>query len=234
MCCKQGSWCNDSPRSSRRTKARKRRSFRQLFQGYKDCKYKKNCGEDLQGSHLDGLDQSYHYPLPLKLEMDLDHGNLISKRDISTCTTPMSVPKNMTNQRIWRKFVNFSACTLLFLLGPILITANVDSKIGDLVRSKRSSFLFFNGVDQNGDGELKRSEMESFVRDSIGGSAFDTDREVANEVNRLMNTLDFNHDDKLDYGDVFMRWTQLENLLTVNEVKDWIRYALQLPEDIVQ
>ena len=76
--------------------------------------------------------------------------------------------------------------------------------------------------------------MANFIKNSIGGSAFDTETEVNFEVERIMGELDQNHDEKLDLNDIFSHWKQLESVLTVDEVKDWVLYAVQLPDRIAK
>lgn len=104
------------------------------------------------------------------------------------------------------------------------------SHIGDRMRSPSSASTFFRSVDKDGDGTLRGPELATFVRETIGGSAFDTQPEVDAEVDSVMKTLDRNHDDALDTSDLFAYWMQLESLLTSDEVADWVVYAVQLPE----
>lgn len=132
----------------------------------------------------------------------------------------------------WQRWINVGFYLFVLLIMPIFITANGNAKIGDRVRSKESSFQFFSWVDRDGDGVLRRKEVESLVRNSIGGSEYDSDIEVNSEVEKLMAALDQNNDQKLDLGDVFSHWNHVENLLTVKEVYEWLIYSLQLPESV--
>ena len=168
--------------------------------------------------------------LPLIISTNVGRNNPRSTRDAATSMTPCST---ISTRNKWNMILRISIC-VTFLVLPLLITASNDSKIGDRVRSKESSFSFFSWVDRDGDGVLKRKEMENFIRNSIGGSEYDTDNEVNSEVDRLMESLDQNNDENLDYSDVFSYWKQLENLLTIKEVNDWILYALQLPESVAK
>ena len=180
-------------------------------------------------SYQNKVNSPLHIPLSISTNVER---NIRFVRDAATSTTPSST---ISRGLKWRKAARVSACAIALLVLPLLINAaNDNSKIGDRMRSKESSFSFFTWVDNDGDGVLKRKEMENFVRNSIGGSEYDTDKEVSSEVDRLMESLDQNHDENLDYSDVFSYWKQLENLLTVNEVKDWIIYALQLPEIVAK
>uniref|UniRef100_A0A7S3VAB9 EF-hand domain-containing protein n=1 Tax=Chaetoceros debilis TaxID=122233 RepID=A0A7S3VAB9_9STRA len=105
--------------------------------------------------------------------------------------------------------------------------------IGDEHRSSASSTSFFNFVDRDGDGKIRRPELIDFVMENIGGSDFDDEvNEVKPEVDRMMKNLDLNNDDGLDTGDVTSYWEKLESLLTVDEVADWVVHAVQLPSYI--
>jgi len=104
--------------------------------------------------------------------------------------------------------------------------------IGDMTRSDSSSSRFFHSIDRDGDGILEKPEMESFVRETIGGSAFDTSAEVEAGVDQVLESLDRDHDEGLDRGDVLAYWMQLESLLTAEEVSEWVVHAVQLPESV--
>jgi len=104
--------------------------------------------------------------------------------------------------------------------------------IGDMQRSDSSTSRFFRSIDSDGDGILEKPEMESFVRETIGGSAFDTSAEVEAGVDQVLEQLDRDHDDGLDRDDVLAHWMQLESLLTAEEVSEWVVHAVQLPNEI--
>jgi len=105
-----------------------------------------------------------------------------------------------------------------------------EAHIGDKIRSEASATSFFKSIDRDDDGSIGAAELATFVRNSIGGSAFDTASEVDSEVHKVLEALDLNHDDTLDRADVFSYWMQLESLLTTDEVAEWVVYAVQLPE----
>mmetsp|Transcript_30485 Transcript_30485/g.45388 ORF Transcript_30485/g.45388 Transcript_30485/m.45388 type:complete len:775 (-) Transcript_30485:319-2643(-) len=102
--------------------------------------------------------------------------------------------------------------------------------IGDKHRDEASAFSFFSSVDEDGDGMLEPPEVANFLRESIGGTAFDTQAEVETGVNKIMEKLDRNHDLGLDKSDVEAYWKHLESLLNADEVADWVVHAVQLPE----
>ena len=104
--------------------------------------------------------------------------------------------------------------------------------IGDMHRSDSSTSRFFQSIDSDGDGILEKPEMESFVRETIGGSAFDTSDEVEAGVDQVLEQLDRDRDDGLDKNDVLAYWMQLESLLTAEEVSEWVVHAVQLPESV--
>jgi len=104
--------------------------------------------------------------------------------------------------------------------------------IGDSHRSSKSSQSFFASVDLDGDGHILKPELSKFLAHMIGGSAFDEDKEIENEVGSIFDKLDLEGDGKLEIGDVQSYWEKLVNLLTVDEVAEWIVHAGQLPTQV--
>ena len=106
----------------------------------------------------------------------------------------------------------------------------VRRQLGDMIRSNSASGQFFSSIDRDGDGTVRPTEIASFVRSRIGGTAFDSDGEVEAGVIRAMATMDRDHDDELDRGDLFAYWSNLEGMLTADELAEWVVNAVQLPE----
>lgn len=106
------------------------------------------------------------------------------------------------------------------------------SQLGDGIRSSEASGVFFDQLDIDGDGSVEPNEMAMFLRDEIGGTQFDTQSEVDSEVDTIMERLDQNRNDGLEMSDMLNYWTQLESLLTAEEVAEWIVYSVQLPKSI--
>lgn len=104
--------------------------------------------------------------------------------------------------------------------------------IGDSHRSSQSFQSFFKSVDLDGDGKIRRPELDRYLKETIGGSAFDEVEERENEVGIIMDKMDLEGDGRLEMGDVNSYWEKLESLLTVDEVAEWIVHAGQLPKDI--
>lgn len=104
--------------------------------------------------------------------------------------------------------------------------------IGDSHRSSKSSQSFFESVDLNGDGQILKPELSHFLKQMIGGSAFDEAKEIENEVGSIMDKLDLEGDGKLEIGDVQSYWEKLESLLTTDEVAEWIVHAGHLPKEV--
>lgn len=100
------------------------------------------------------------------------------------------------------------------------------------MRSTSSSSLFFKSIDRDGDGTVRPTELAGFVRQKIGGSAFDADDEVEAGVSNAMAAIDRDNDEVLDRNDVFAYWMKLESLLTADEVAEWVVHAVQLPESV--
>jgi hypothetical protein len=106
------------------------------------------------------------------------------------------------------------------------------SHLGDGIRSSKSSDVFFDSLDRDGDGAIEPEEMALFLRNEIGGKQFDTQIEVDEEVGTIMARLDLNHNDGLEMSDMLAHWNKLESLLTAEEVADWIVYSVQLPMSV--
>mmetsp|Transcript_1850 Transcript_1850/g.4312 ORF Transcript_1850/g.4312 Transcript_1850/m.4312 type:complete len:709 (+) Transcript_1850:127-2253(+) len=129
------------------------------------------------------------------------------------------------------RVVNFNAV----VVGPATFCQDEDeevSQLGDGIRSSEASGVFFDQLDIDGDGSVEPNEMAMFLRDEIGGTQFDTQSEVDSEVDTIMERLDQNHNDGLEMSDMLNYWTQLESLLTAEEVAEWIVYSVQLPKSI--
>jgi len=87
----------------------------------------------------------------------------------------------------------------------------------------------FESIDSDGDGVLEPSEMSSIIR-NIGHDDFDDEHEIKSGVERSLEFLDANDDDSVSSGDVSRFLSNIKSLLTVEEVVDWIQYAVMLPQ----
>lgn len=114
---------------------------------------------------------------------------------------------------------------------PVLFLPSSTS-LGDGKRSIDSSGSFFDYMDKDGDGAIEPEEIAMFLQNKIGGEEFDTQSEVDDEVGTIMARLDHNHNNELEMSDMLIYWNQLENLLTAEEVAEWIVYSVQLPSSI--
>lgn len=104
--------------------------------------------------------------------------------------------------------------------------------LGDGIRSAESSGVFFDSLDRDGDGAINSEEVAMFLQNEIGGTHFDTQIEVDQEVGTIMARLDLNNNDGLEMSDMLEYWNQLDNLLTAEEVADWIVHSVQLPSSV--
>lgn len=100
-------------------------------------------------------------------------------------------------------------------------------QLGDGQRSMEASGLFFDSIDEDGDGQIEPEEVAMFLKNQIG--ELETQQAVDSEVVTVMARLDQNHDNGLGMADMQEYWMQLETLLTAEEVAEWIVYAVQLP-----
>lgn len=114
---------------------------------------------------------------------------------------------------------------------PVLFLPSSIS-LGDVKHSIDSSGSFFDYMDKDGDGAIEPEEIAMFLQNKIGGEEFDTQSEVDDEVGTIMARLDHNHNNELEMSDMLIYWNQLENLLTAEEVAEWIVYSVQLPSSI--
>jgi len=125
------------------------------------------------------------------------------------------------------KLILLVSCSIFLLLSG----GEEDSQIGDGVRSSVSSLNFFKSVDQDSDGVLRASEVANFLETEIGRTSFVSSFDLDSEAKRVIRVLDQNSDG-LDLSDVFEYWKHLENLLTAEEVAEWVVHAVQVPEYI--
>jgi len=83
----------------------------------------------------------------------------------------------------------------------------------------------FRGADTNGDGTLKQSEvirlMDRFGLKHSDINSFASDSIAAVESNNIPG---------IQQEDIFVHWQQLTSLSTVDDVVDWISYAVHLPQ----
>merc|ERR1712151_809487 len=71
----------------------------------------------------------------------------------------------------------------------------------------------------------------NFLEHEIGDtSSFTTSYEISSEANRVIRALDQNEDETVEQRDVMEYWDHMENLLTAEEVEEWVVHAVQLPE----
>ena len=104
--------------------------------------------------------------------------------------------------------------------------------IGDNHRSYKSSKSFFASVDLDGDGQIYRPELSLFLQEMIGGSAFDEEEEINEEVDSVFDKMDKSGDGSVELGEFNRFWEKLEELLTVDEVAEFIVHAGQLPKEV--
>jgi len=107
--------------------------------------------------------------------------------------------------------------------------------IGDGHRSENSSTSFFTSIDRDGDGNLDRPELSNFLRKRIGGNPFNTKGKLDREIESILTRLDLDADDDLDQLDVssYLK-NNLDGLLGVEDVIEWLTHAVQLPDDVVE
>ena len=84
-------------------------------------------------------------------------------------------------------------------------------------------------LDTDKDGVLEESEISSVIRD-IEHEKFDDEHEIKSGIARSLNFLDANQDDQVSSGDVSRFLSNIKTLLTVEEVVEWIQYAVMLPQ----
>jgi len=117
------------------------------------------------------------------------------------------------------------------ILTFLLSTTPTQSNIGDNMRSNESSTSFFQSVDTDGDGILRAAEVANFLEHEIGdASSFVTSYEISSEANRVIRALDQNEDETVEQKDIMEYWDHMENLLTAEEVEEWVVHAVQLPD----
>eukprot|EP00587_Corethron_hystrix_P002213 CAMPEP_0113311234 /NCGR_PEP_ID=MMETSP0010_2-20120614/8549_1 /TAXON_ID=216773 ORGANISM="Corethron hystrix, Strain 308" /NCGR_SAMPLE_ID=MMETSP0010_2 /ASSEMBLY_ACC=CAM_ASM_000155 /LENGTH=571 /DNA_ID=CAMNT_0000166825 /DNA_START=274 /DNA_END=1986 /DNA_ORIENTATION=+ /assembly_acc=CAM_ASM_000155 len=129
-------------------------------------------------------------------------------------------------------FLDPTFLVLIHILAVFIVIVAQDAQIGDSRRSDRTSTSFFSAVDTDHDDTIDLEELSNFVGKVIGGTQFDTPLEIQSEVNAMFKSLDLNHDKRISFKDVKEHWNKLECLLTADEVAEWVKYAVQLPENV--
>ena len=103
---------------------------------------------------------------------------------------------------------------------PVETNARAKSFIG-IVEKKTE------GID---DENIGREELKEFLINSLGSEHFDEASEAAGGVDRAFHSLDAGNDGSISLSEMTSFWSTLESLQTVDEVADWVRYAVQLPQ----
>lgn len=117
--------------------------------------------------------------------------------------------------------------------------ATTNGNGGKSVRKKpsgknRRATNFLNGFEKNTEGlddhEMSREELKDYLRNELGSVHFDDDREVNSGVNEAFNNVDVGGDGTISLNEMTNFWAKLKSLKTVENVVDWIKYSVQLPQ----
>ena len=162
-----------------------------------------------------------------------------SSNDIDVTATVVSSEPDSCKDAIATTTTPRIAVNLNFLNNPNpnskqlpTISPRDSPQLGDGIRSSEASGIFFDSLDKDGDGAIEPEEVAIFLQEEIGGKQFDTQIEVDEEVGTIMERLDQNNNHGLEMSDLLDYWTQLESLLTTEEVAEWIVYSVQLPSSV--
>lgn len=68
----------------------------------------------------------------------------------------------------------------------------------------------------------------------VGHSSLDEEKEITRSVETVFEYVDGNADNKVDRRDLENYWKHLSELLSVDEVAAWVRYAVQLPQEVAE
>ncbi len=98
----------------------------------------------------------------------------------------------------------------------------------------RRATNFLNGFEKNTEGlddhEMSREELKDYLRNELGSEHFDDDSEVNIGVNEAFNNVDVGGDGTISLNEMTSFWSKLKSLKTVENVVDWIKYSVQLPQ----
>eukprot|EP00232_Nephroselmis_pyriformis_P020067 CAMPEP_0182900354 /NCGR_PEP_ID=MMETSP0034_2-20130328/28784_1 /TAXON_ID=156128 /ORGANISM="Nephroselmis pyriformis, Strain CCMP717" /LENGTH=406 /DNA_ID=CAMNT_0025034555 /DNA_START=152 /DNA_END=1369 /DNA_ORIENTATION=+ len=115
------------------------------------------------------------------------------------------------------------------LAAPVLAmkSSEIDS-IGDATEQSENLKSFFKNLDHDGDGQIESDEVASYIGSSVGGSDFDSPKEIKDGWGMMQDAVD-----GTDEGQTISRnelQDRLHGLLTAHEVSEWVRYGIKLPQ----
>ena len=89
-------------------------------------------------------------------------------------------------------------------------------------------------IDVNGDGDLAESELRTYLG-GVGGASLDEAEEISRGVQSAMTSLDRDQDATVEPSEMraYLSASLAKYLGRKEEVADWARHALQLPEAMV-
>ena len=98
----------------------------------------------------------------------------------------------------------------------------------------RRATKFLNGFEKNTQGldnhEMSRDELKDYLRNELGSEHFDDESEVAVGVDEAFSNLDVGRDGTISLSEMTTFWGKLTSLKSVDDVVDWVKYSVQLPQ----
>ena len=105
---------------------------------------------------------------------------------------------------------------------------------GRVTGKNRRATKFLNGFEKNTQGldnhEMSRDELKDYLRNELGSEHFDDESEVAVGVDEAFSNVDVGRDGTISLSEMTTFWAKLTSLKSVDDVVDWVKYSVQLPQ----
>jgi len=99
--------------------------------------------------------------------------------------------------------------------------------LGDSHAQAHAKDTLLSQVDTDADGDISRSEVQRYINDT-GGKSLDERSEIIHASELSFDAMDDNRDNGLTKLEMDNYWTSIASLLSVDEVRDWAAFAMQV------
>jgi Ca2+-binding EF-hand superfamily protein len=135
-----------------------------------------------------------------------------------------------TGRSLW----SFATCLAVWLLSSSSVCGSAVPLPTHTNRDDRRASKFFHSVEKKTEGPddqvIRKDELKDLLENSLGSEHFDDASEVADGVDEAFSKIDVGGDGSISLSEMTSFWSRLDSLQSVNDVADWVRYAVQLPQ----
>ena len=141
-------------------------------------------------------------------------------------------------QNNYSYFLSIKIITVLLLVITYAF-ANIkdtgdDASLKKPTGENKRATKFLSGFEKETEGvdnhEMSRGELEDYLKNELGSEHFDDDSEVTVGVNQAFENVDVGGDGTISLTELTSSWDKLNDLKTVDDVADWIKYSVLLPQ----